>query len=305
MALAQPLSDASKASRASPLSAIDVQSWHSWSVPAATAPAELLEAGRVLFLPQLSFALESTELPLLSPEVLASSKNASFDPATGNVGGTTLPGEPITRLRALMSRFSDDAQQLLQMLLPEYTGKIERARTSFRPAEISGRDISWRKDDTRLHVDSFPASPTRGKRILRVFSNINPTGRARHWRVGEDFDSVARRFASSLTVPAPGSAALLRLLRVTKSTRSTYDALMLKLHDRMKADEHYQRTVPQTAVEFPAGSTWIVFTDQVSHAAMAGQHQLEQTFLLPVDAMIEPERSPLRVLERIKARPLV
>jgi len=55
-------------------------------------------------------------------------------------------------------------------------------------------------------------------------------------------------------------------------------------------------------VDFPAGSTWIAFTDQVSHAATAGQYQLEQTFLLPVDAMADPERSPLRVLERIMGR---
>jgi hypothetical protein len=48
----------------------------------------------------------------------------------------------------------------------------------------------------------------------------------------------------------------------------------------------------------------MAFTDQVSHAATQGQYQLEQTFLLPVDAMGEPERSPLRVLERIKGRPL-
>jgi len=43
----------------------------------------------------------------------------------------------------------------------------------------------------------------------------------------------------------------------------------------------------------------------VSHAATQGQYQLEQTFMLPVEAMLEPERSPLRVLERIKGRALV
>ena len=79
---------------------------------------------------------------------------------------------------------------------------------------------------------------------------------------------------------------------------------MLKLHDCMKADQHYQQTAPQTAFDFPAGSTWMVFTDQVSHAAMAGQYQLEQTFLLPVNAMIDETRSLLRVLERIKGRRL-
>jgi hypothetical protein len=38
---------------------------------------------------------------------------------------------------------------------------------------------------------------------------------------------------------------------------------------------------------------------------MAGQYQLEQTFLLPVDAMQHPERSPVRILERIKKRALI
>ena len=79
---------------------------------------------------------------------------------------------------------------------------------------------------------------------------------------------------------------------------------MLGLHDRMKQDDEYQRQAPQTPVDFPAGATWVAFTDQVSHAAMAGQYQLEQTFLLPVDAMIDEGRSPLRVLERLKGRRL-
>ena len=79
---------------------------------------------------------------------------------------------------------------------------------------------------------------------------------------------------------------------------------MLQLHDLMKADTEYQSTAPQTAFEFPAGSTWMAFTDQVSHAAMAGQFQLEQTFLLPIDAMLDPQRCPLRVLERLVGRPL-
>jgi hypothetical protein len=38
---------------------------------------------------------------------------------------------------------------------------------------------------------------------------------------------------------------------------------------------------------------------------MSGQYQLEQTFLLPIDAMAEPERSPLKILERIKDRALI
>jgi len=79
---------------------------------------------------------------------------------------------------------------------------------------------------------------------------------------------------------------------------------MLRLHDRMKADLTYQSEAVQRLYEFPTGSTWIVFTDQVSHAAMSGQYALEQTFHLPVHAMLDPSQSPLRILERLLGQQL-
>jgi 3-deoxy-D-manno-oct-2-ulosonic acid (Kdo) hydroxylase len=264
-----------------------------------------VERGDVVFLPNLRFAVSDSELPLFSPEIVGGSKNVGFDPATGKVGGTVVTGDRQRALAGMLGRFSDDAAALVAQLLPPYAGKVTRGRTSFRPVEIAGRKTSWRKDDTRLHIDAFPATPVHGRRILRVFANVNPAGRARTWRVGEPFERIAARFGPGLRVPPPGVAAMLQWLRVTKSRRTPYDALMLQLHDRMKADDAYQAGCAQAVVEFPTGSTWIAFTDQVSHAAVAGQYQLEQTFMLPVDAMQRPELSPLRVLERVKGRRLI
>jgi hypothetical protein len=266
---------------------------------------QTLEAGHVVFLPALRFEVLPQEAALFTPRILGGAKNASFDPATDRVGGTTTSGADARLLHGFMRRFSDAASALVKSLCPSYRGRLERRRASFRPAEISGRATSWRKDDTRLHVDSFPANPSGGKRILRVFTNVNPEGRPRAWRVGDDFERIASRFAPSLRMPLPGWAPVLRLLRVTKTVRTPYDALMLQLHDRMKQDADFQKHSPQTKIDFPAASTWVAFTDQVSHAATAGQYQLEQTFLLPIDAMHDPSRSPLRVLERIKGRALV
>jgi len=79
---------------------------------------------------------------------------------------------------------------------------------------------------------------------------------------------------------------------------------MLGIHDRMKADQGYQSQVAQTQLAIPPGATWACFTDLVSHAAMSGQFAFEQTFYLPVIAMKDPERSPLRVLERLAGRAL-
>jgi hypothetical protein len=80
---------------------------------------------------------------------------------------------------------------------------------------------------------------------------------------------------------------------------------MLGLHDAMKEDTRYQQEAPQARIEFVPGAVWTCFTDSVSHAAMSGQHAFEQTFYLPVGAMVSPALSPLRILEGLLSRPLV
>ena len=264
-----------------------------------------LECGNVLWQPRGFFTIHEREQGLFSPSVLASGKNVSFDPSSGRLGGSSLTGEPLQTLQAMLARFSAESQAMVASACPQYGPHLIRARTSFRPVEIAGRSSSWRKDDTRLHIDAFPATPVNGRRILRVFANVNPHGKPRSWRVGDRFEAVALHFGPKLHVPIPGSSRLLSLLRLTKTARSPYDALMLQLHDRMKEDTSYQQRASQTAFDFPSGAAWMAFTDQVSHAAMAGQYQLEQTFLLPVDAMLDERQSPLRILERLKGRALV
>ena len=80
---------------------------------------------------------------------------------------------------------------------------------------------------------------------------------------------------------------------------------MLALHDLAKLDDDYQRTAPRREAAYPSGASWVVFTDAALHAAMGGQHALEQTFLLPVEAMADPDASPLRTLERLTGGRLV
>ncbi|MGY4495980.1 Kdo hydroxylase family protein [Pseudomonas sp. TE3610] len=263
-----------------------------------------LEAGNVLAFPGLRFEVGELEHDLLSPQAGGKSKNISLSPQGDALKGVEGDEARARQMQAMVGRFADCAETLVRNLLAPYAGALQRARTSFRPEEVAGRQTSWRKDDTRLHVDNFPSSPTRGKRILRVFANINPQGEPRCWRLGEPFEQLAQRYANALPKPLWGSAALLNALGITKAPRSAYDHYMLHLHDRMKADLAYQQSAPQRVWQFPAGTVWMVFTDQVSHAATRGKCALEQTFLLPVDAMQDIERAPLRVLERLMARKL-
>lgn len=284
---------------------IPLADWHQQCPTAVQEHAlRALEGGNVLFFPQLSFSVGEIEVQFPSLAMAAKNKNISLDITTGKLSGSSLDEMASRPLQAMMQRFARCSNDLMRNLLPHYKAGLIQARASFRPVEIVGRWISWRKDDTRLHVDSFPSSPVQDKRILRVFSNVNPHGRSRSWRLGESFESVARRYLPSLSAPVWGSSQLLRLCRVTKSRRSAYDHFMLQLHDRMKADLNYQSGADQITYDFPAGSTWVVFTDQVSHAAMAGQYVLEQTFYIPVASMMDPSKSPLRVLERLTGQKL-
>lgn len=266
---------------------------------------EQLEHGQVLFMPHLPFVLSTEEQGFLTPESTdGSAKNISLETSGELKGARGTPAE-LAAMRAMGARFRDDASQLIGILFPSYVPQLRRARTSLRVLEVEQRVSSYRKDDKRLHVDAFPSRPTHGERILRVFSNINPHGVPRVWRVGEPFEDVARRFLPNISRPFPGSPALLQGLHITKGRRSEYDHIMLNLHDRMKQDDEYQQTAPQEQVALPPASTWIVFSDQVSHAAMSGQHMLEQTFHLPVAALHERSATPLGILERLRGRSLL
>ena len=142
-----------------------------------------------------------------------------------------------------------------------------------------------------------------GLRILRVFTNVNPV-KPRVWRVGERFEQAAAKLLPGIKPAMPGKATLLSWLGITKGFRTDYDHFMLGIHDRMKGDQGYQSGAPQTQLTIMPGTTWICYTDSVSHSAMSGQFAFEQTFYLPVSAMKTPERSPLRVLERLTVRRL-
>jgi hypothetical protein len=267
---------------------------------------EALEKGKVIYLPQLSFKFEGGESGFLTPSILeVGRKNISFNLRDKVLKGAIFKeGESKGLFSALMMRFSKSSKHLLEALIPQYKNYLITGRTSYRPIEIEGRWSSVLKDDTRLHVDAFPATPNQGKRILRVFSNVNPVQKARHWHLGEPFEEVVNYFRANLHKPVLGSRKLLSLLKITKSYRTLYDHYMLVLHNQMKLSDAYQQKVNKTEMYFPAGSTWIVMTDQVSHAALSGQYVLEQTFYLPVSGMKNPEQSPLRMLEKTLNREL-
>ena len=268
-----------------------------------------LELGKLIYLPRLGFEIGESERRFLDTRWLSGThKSLSYEPAraaaTGGVRGAQGEIEDLRALAALIGRFQTKALSLIHALFPQYAPHLRLAPTSLRPGNVEHHKLSWRKDDTLLHVDAFPSRPNRGERILRVFTNVHPAGLPRVWKIGDLFEDTAKEFAPRVKPPLPGSATVLRALPITKSSRSHYDHLMLGMHDAMKLDHAYQARNSHLVFSFPPGSTWICFSDQTAHAALSGQFMMEQTLHLPLDRQYFPEHAPLRVLERLRRRAL-
>jgi hypothetical protein len=184
---------------------------------------------------------------------------------------------------------------------------------SFRPEEEQSRDLSLHKRNDLLHLDAFPTRPTRGGRILRCFTNINPT-RTRNWLTTDRFPTLVEKFAQDAGLEeiarngdTSGSilSTLKRAVGIKGANRSAYDTFMLRFHDYLKENGDFQSNTPKIHIDFPPMTTWMCYTDSVPHAVLSGQYALEQTFIVPVKAMVTPEKSPVRVLEKLAGKPLV
>ena len=266
---------------------------------------EQLEHGQVLFFPQIPFNLPQEDRNFLlarSAREARFHKNISYRPASGAVHGS-VDASDRARLERAMRSFSEQATQFVSSLLAPYQGKLNLDFASFRPLEEKGRDLPLHKRNDLMHVDAFPTRPTRGGRILRVFVNINPAA-GRVWRVGPPFHAFVPAIVSSRRLaPSHRGVATRALARVGARLglpvrdRSRYDEFMLYLHDWLKENADFQTNSPRREVVFPPGSYWMVYTDGVPHAVMSGQFALEQTFIIPAEALVSPEAAPLNVLE--------
>ena len=266
----------------------------------------------MLVFPRLPFDLPDDERAFLLEQRLSGrEKNIAYDPRRDRVTGFVEHhrGDAET-LRAIMRGYSKRVTRFLASRLPLYAQSWVVDYASFRPQEEAGRGLPERARNDLLHTDAFPSRPTNGDRILRVFTNINPT-EARRWVTTDTFDVLLTRFASApaLRRPAPNPlrrwiVRAARAIGVPVVQRSPYDALMLRFHNFLKANREFQATCRKQLWEFPPNATWVVFTDLVPHAALSGRFALEQTYIVSRHSLLLPEHAPLSALEALYGAPL-
>ncbi len=280
-----------------------------------------LEEGSILFFPQTPISISADDLHFLRTLEQSSSglhKNLAYKPTRDRVSGADMKGaDPAAgeRLHRILREYSSNVTQFLTGFLSPYQSQWRLDYGSFRPQQEQGRDLSLRRRNDLMHTDAFPTRPTHGARILRFFNNLHPEN-PRDWITGEPFGALVPQFApkqialphrrSPLTRTAANVACAVGLGRAIPSLkRSPYDDFMMRFHNFLKENQEYQAHGKREATFFPPGSSWMVYTDMVPHAVLAGQYALEQTYLIAPEAMVAPERSPLGVLESMTGEKLV
>ena len=265
-----------------------------------------LEAGNVLFFSGVPFDLPEANREFLLSQRQTESvfhKNISYRPKKDVLRGTDSKSDS-KRMRDIMKYYSAEVTRFISDFLAPYAGKLDLDFASFRPLEEKGRNLPHKKRNDLLHVDSFPTRPTRGARILRVFTNINPTEK-RVWNVAEPFDLLAERYAEKAGLEkfaakkSNGLPRLLNRIGLPVADHSAYDKFMLNFHDYLKSNENFQENCDKQRLEFPPNTTWMVYTDGVPHAALSGQYALEQTYIVPVEALVAKDKAPINILEAI------
>ena len=276
-----------------------------------------LEAGDILFFPETPISIPSDDLGfLLGHQQVGGAyhKNIAYRPLTDRITGFDAQAPAnADRLRGIMRRYSHDVIEFLRAFLGPYQARWKMDYASYRPEEEEGRDLTLRKRNDLLHTDAFPTRPTHGDRILRFFNNINPQ-KTRNWITTETFDVLVEKMLTGKlngdsAVPLPSSMEMPKMKQVLAALgigtlapsvkRSPYDEFMMRFHNYLKENAEFQQSCPKQHWEFPPGSSWMVYTDMVSHAVLSGQFALEQTLIVSRDAMVAPHKSPYGVLARL------
>jgi hypothetical protein len=279
--------------------------------PAAGAAGSLeerLERGEVFYYPVAPFPLpRGADLELLLGQQLGglAHKNISYDPATGTVNGYARSGAAqVGRLREVFAAFSRAVTGWLAGTVPVYSTGWDLDRVSFRPQEEATRRLRLTARNDLLHVDAFPGRPSHGRRILRVFANLNPR-EPRIWVTSDPFAKLLRRYGEAAGLPGRPLAGwlrhlgqgVLRLLRPRRRRRSVYDTFMLRFHDFLKGSEEFQERGPKRLWTFPPGSAWLAMTDTCSHSVLRGRYALEHSYFVSPATLALPDEAPPALLE--------
>jgi hypothetical protein len=230
-------------------------------------------------------------------------KDISFDPVGWRLTGCRDQHHAArSRLKKILSEYSESTTAWLKTAIPAYEPRLTKDRVTLRTQEEATRALRLTARNDLLHVDNFPTRPTFGRRILRMYVNINPT-EPQVWALSERFPELLARYSAAHRLPSRSveewtiaAPSVLRLIAGGKGGRSAYDAFMLRLHHFLKESEALQTQATRRVCTFAPGTAWLLFSDGLAHAQLRGRFTLEHSFFVPPECLVHPAEWPVNVL---------
>ena len=277
--------------------------------------SDALERGAIVHFPESPLALpDETDLAYLREHLPRQLhvKNVSYHPESDRLHGVR--DDAVLRERAyrVLKLHSGNVEAFLHAVIPALTRGWTVGTSSFRPIQEQGRNLSAHASNELVHVDAGAYGATNGDHILRFFVNVNPH-EDRVWATKGAFPYLYERYGRDAGIAGAHDlergvldevrTGLLRGLvklgvgEALVVDSSPYDRLMRRFHNYMKDTPQFQAGRDDyEELRFAPGSAWMVFTDNVSHASISGQHALVNTFIVRLEACRLPQLAPINIL---------
>src|SRR3990167_10942123 len=188
-----------------------------WDEAQGLVHCKELEKGNILYFPEIPFAFPQEEIDFLLEQRQGRAKgrkNIAYKPEGDQITNhDSIDQVAAERLRGVLRQYSQRVTDFLGKVMVPYAQGWKRDYASFRPFQEKGRVLRMRARNDLLHIDAFPTRPVHGARILRFFTNINPT-EGRRWVTSEPFGELARQYGGTpgLDFPKPMAYSLTRRL---------------------------------------------------------------------------------------------
>jgi hypothetical protein len=247
-------------------------------------------------------------------------KNISYHPESDNIPRFEAAPAVRDRIEHILRTHGQRVEAFLRRVTPDYVPGWTLGTTSFRSIEEQGRKLKPRSSNELVHIDAGAYGATNGSRILRFFVNIHPT-RDRVWGTKGGFGALLGRHRELIEAAKGGRDRMVLdkgpldrlysgmvtalskvypLFQVIDS--SPYDRSMRRIHNYMKENPAFRDSREgYQEIHFPPLSSWMVFTDGISHSVLSGQHALVTTVLIPLANARNPALAPFNVLARSAA----
>ena len=98
---------------------------------------------------------------------------------------------------------------------------------------------------------------------------------------------------------------LLKTAGISIQVPSSYDKYMEMIHYFIKDNNQYQSSAEKLQMAFPSFSGWAFFSDSLTYGFSNTYKVLKQTFLIPRLSLVNPEKSPVAILERLTKKAIL